>query len=273
MTDNASHAIGVIVTTYNAEKFIERSLKSVLSQLGGEDRLVVVDDGSADGTVEECRRVMSAVRNATLIEMPRVGRAAALNIAIANCDTEIVAIQDADDYSLPGRLGRIRELCATTSADVFAFAYYARDEASSTEWLRRPESSHRRLLEKMASGVPICHTAAAYRRDVWSVVGGYPVNTPMIVDLPFWIKAGQSGFAFVGDDTPVSVHHYHRASNFTAAFNRIARARVLLTHNLRAFRAFGRPSREFAMAWLRFGSIFVPRSVRDAARVMATNRR
>ncbi|WP_348766077.1 glycosyltransferase family 2 protein [uncultured Salinisphaera sp.] len=270
MANIQTPSIGIVITTFNAATCIRRAVESICYQLAAVDELIIVDDGSTDETVSELKLLCENQPNIRLIEMPRVGRAGALNIGVAACSADVVAIQDADDYSLPDRCSAIRNVFASDTSDVVAFSYYAKDEATDETWLRHPPKCHEQLVKKLANGVPICHTAAAFRREVWRVVGGYPTNTPMIVDLPFWIGAAKAGFRFAGSSVPVAVHHYHPRSNFTANFNRVARARVLLSHNFAAYLAFGRPGREFSVALVRFVSILLPRKVRDGARVAYT---
>jgi glycosyltransferase involved in cell wall biosynthesis len=94
------------MTTYNYGHFIEESIESVLSQDYPLDRreLVIVDDGSTDDTADRVRKYGSKVR---YFHQPNCGQAAALNLGFANAHGEIIALLDADDYWLPGKMQRI----------------------------------------------------------------------------------------------------------------------------------------------------------------------
>ena len=100
--------ITVLITTYNYGRFIEEAIDSVLSQDFPEDRIeiVIIDDGSTDDTAERLRKYGSSIR---YFYQANAGQAAALNAGFANARGEIVALLDADDLFLPGRLARVEE--------------------------------------------------------------------------------------------------------------------------------------------------------------------
>jgi glycosyltransferase involved in cell wall biosynthesis len=100
--------VSVLITTYNYGRFIEESIDSVLSQEYPADKLdiVIVDDGSTDGTAERVEKYGSRVR---YFYTPNGGQAAALNFGFAKTRGEIIALLDADDYWLPGKLKRVVE--------------------------------------------------------------------------------------------------------------------------------------------------------------------
>lgn len=100
--------ISVLITTYNYGRFIEEAIGSVLSQDYPGDRMevVIVDDGSTDDTAERVRKYGAKVR---YFYKPNGGQASALNLGFAKARGEIVALLDADDLFLPGKLARMAE--------------------------------------------------------------------------------------------------------------------------------------------------------------------
>ncbi len=96
----------VLIDTYNYGHFIEQAIQSVLSQDFPADRLevLVVDDGSTDDTPERVKKYGSRIE---YFHKPNGGQASALNLGIAKARGEIVALLDADDFWLPGKLRRI----------------------------------------------------------------------------------------------------------------------------------------------------------------------
>ncbi len=98
--------VSVLITTYNYGRFIEESIDSVLSQDFSPDKLevLVVDDGSTDDTAERVKKFGSKVR---YFYQPNSGQASALNLGFANSRGEIIALLDADDYWLQGKLRRV----------------------------------------------------------------------------------------------------------------------------------------------------------------------
>jgi glycosyltransferase involved in cell wall biosynthesis len=107
MRDNVSlPGVTVLITAYNYGRFIEKAIESVLSQDYPADRMevVIVDDGSTDETAEQVKKYGAKVR---YFHKPNGGQASALNLGLAKTRGEIVALLDADDLFLPGKLARI----------------------------------------------------------------------------------------------------------------------------------------------------------------------
>lgn len=100
--------VSVLIDTYNHERFIEEAIVSVLEQdFPASDReILVVDDGSTDRTPEIVRKFEPRVR---LLRKENGGQASAFNAGIPECNGEIVAFLDGDDWWTPSKLGRVAE--------------------------------------------------------------------------------------------------------------------------------------------------------------------
>lgn len=93
--------VSVIITTYNHEAFIAEAVQSVLDQTYSDYELIVVDDGSTDGTLEEISRFAEKV---SLVRQPNQGVAASRNTGIRRAQGELVAFLDGDDLWEPEKL-------------------------------------------------------------------------------------------------------------------------------------------------------------------------
>jgi len=93
--------VSVVIPAYNAERYIGETLESVLAQTYRDFEVVVVDDGSTDGTREIVRGYGEPVR---LVEQPNSGPAAARNRGVREARGEFIAFIDADDLWLPEKL-------------------------------------------------------------------------------------------------------------------------------------------------------------------------
>lgn len=89
--------VSILIDTCNHERFIEQAIVSVLEQeFPSSDReIIVVDDGSSDGTPDQVRKFAPRVR---LLRKPNGGQASAFNAGIPECRGEIVAFLDGDDW-------------------------------------------------------------------------------------------------------------------------------------------------------------------------------
>ena len=98
---------------FDAGRFIEAAIRSLLVERSAVDLdIVVVDDGSTDGTREIVTSIARDFREVRLLQNPRKGIAAARNTGIENVrdDCRFITFLDADDLSYPGRIQRQRSL-------------------------------------------------------------------------------------------------------------------------------------------------------------------
>jgi len=96
-------SVSVLIDTYNHERFIEQAIVSVLEQdyPAAEREILVVDDGSSDGTPEIIRKFAPHLR---MLRKANGGQASAFNAGIPECQGEIVAFLDGDDWWSVGKL-------------------------------------------------------------------------------------------------------------------------------------------------------------------------
>lgn len=97
--------ISVIIPCYNVERYVERAVRSVLVQTHPDIELIVVDDGSTDGTRERLRALKEELGDRiTVLEQENRGACAARNTGLAKATGDFVQFLDADDVLLPSKL-------------------------------------------------------------------------------------------------------------------------------------------------------------------------
>lgn len=97
--------VTVITTVYNCEKYISKSIDSILNQTFNDFEYIIVNDGSTDNTTGIINSLAGKDKRLVLINNKlNQGRVKSLNIALEKSKGKFIAIQDADDISLPGRL-------------------------------------------------------------------------------------------------------------------------------------------------------------------------
>jgi glycosyltransferase involved in cell wall biosynthesis len=127
-------SVSVIIPAYNAERFLTGAVESVLSQTVLPKEIIVIDDGSADGTLKLARSFGGIVR---CVSKRNGGPASARNCGICEATADWIAFLDADDqwhtHKLETQLQHIRQ----SGADlVSSDAALARGSDSGTTWMR-----------------------------------------------------------------------------------------------------------------------------------------
>lgn len=114
--------VSVIIPAYNAEPFIEETLKSVLAQTYPEIEVLVVDDGSQDRTPEIVEKISKKDSRVQLLKQQNAGVAAARNLGIQKSRGEYIAPIDADDIWYPENIEK-QVQCMLEGGEVVGVVY------------------------------------------------------------------------------------------------------------------------------------------------------
>jgi glycosyltransferase involved in cell wall biosynthesis len=123
----------VLIDTYNYGQYVEEAVASVLAQdFPAEQReILVVDDGSTDDTQERMQKFGDAIR---YLRKPNGGQASAFNFGFEHARGEVVALLDADDVWLPGKLQIVCEAFSRNAgAGLVYHRYIEMDTTSQTQ--------------------------------------------------------------------------------------------------------------------------------------------
>lgn len=141
--------VSVIMPAYNAEKYIAQSVKSVLSQSHRDLELIVVDDGSADGTAEILRSIAAEDERLRPVSVPNGGPALARNrgLELVSDNAEYVMFIDADDALEPDAVEYA--MSGANGADMVIFGYVIEGvDGDRREYFEPERSMDRRELGK-----------------------------------------------------------------------------------------------------------------------------
>lgn len=101
MWHSRTQGVSVIIPVRNQERYLAEAIESVLAQTRPPDEIIVVDDGSTDGTLDVARRYMNRIR---YVYQPPRGAPAARNRGLALATGDAIAFLDSDDTWLPAKL-------------------------------------------------------------------------------------------------------------------------------------------------------------------------
>ena len=178
--------VSAVIPTYDRRDAVLRALASVLAQTRAVDEIVVVDDGSTDGSAAAIRTAFPQV---TVIEQPNRGVSAARNRGIAATSAEWVAFLDSDDAWQPRKIER--QLAALAEQPGMRLCHT--DEV----WIRNGRRVNPRLRHAKSGGwiyrncLELCvisPSAAMVRRDVFTDIGGFDETLPVCEDYDLWLR-------------------------------------------------------------------------------------
>jgi glycosyltransferase involved in cell wall biosynthesis len=132
----------VIIPAYNAEQYIEATVLSAMQQQGCELEIIVVDDRSTDSTTAIVARLAHDDARVSLLALPRNGGpSGARNAGIMAARGEWIALLDADDSFVPGRLATLIALGDEKGADMVADNLILVDQSDGSEAPMLPPGS------------------------------------------------------------------------------------------------------------------------------------
>jgi glycosyltransferase involved in cell wall biosynthesis len=187
----------VIVPTHNRLEKLQAALASIDNQTFRDFELIVVDDGSLDGSAEW---IKGAGRTLLEIPPPGAGAAAARNLALQVATGEIIAFLDDDDRWLPEYLAKqVARFDSCPNADVTVMGHTEVNASGAvTKPLLEPAFPYPTALARLLAECPI-HTlsVAAFRRAAFDRVGLFDESLRIVHDLDWYIRAMQAGGEFV----------------------------------------------------------------------------
>jgi glycosyltransferase involved in cell wall biosynthesis len=188
--------VSVIMPAYNAKRYVEQAVRSILAQTFRDFELIVTDDGSTDGTLPILQKLAAEDSRIVIISRPNTGIVGALNDAIAKARGEFLARMDADDISLPTRFERqlayLREHPECVGLGAFVETI---DPYDSTLDRLVHETQHAGIDKELLTGrgFAIVHPTIMMRAEAVRRVGGYRLQWQHSEDLDLFLRLAEIG--------------------------------------------------------------------------------
>jgi glycosyltransferase involved in cell wall biosynthesis len=180
---------------YNARRYLAEAVESVLAQTFGDFELIVIDDGSTDGSLRILRRFERRDRRIRLVSRENRGLVATLNEMIAMARGDLLARLDADDVAMPERFA-VQVAYLRDHPDVVCIGtqIHVIDEFGRIKYNSHPGMDHDRIQELALAGeCPLAHTSVMMRRGPVVAVGGYREEMEHAEDVDLWLRLGEVG--------------------------------------------------------------------------------
>ena len=190
--------VSVVMSVYNGAARLRETIESILCQERIDLELIIVNDGSTDGSEKILESYAALDRRVRVVTQENQGLTRALIRGCAAAKGKCIARQDAGDISLPGRLAKQLD-CVSQNPDFAFVSCGTRFVGPKGEHLYdvRPEAaeamSRLLTLELREIKGPSHHGSTMFRRDDYDRVGGYRPEFYFAQDLDLWMRLAETG--------------------------------------------------------------------------------
>ena len=195
--------VDVLVAAYNEVEVIERTIDSLLASRDVDLRVIVVDDGSSDGTADLVQRRFGGDPRVALRRKPNGGKASALNLAMEMSDAPVVVGVDADTQLAPDALLKIVAFFQDpTIGSVAGNVKVGNRDRLVTRWQSleyvTSQNVDRRALSRLNAITVVPGAIGAYRAEALRQVGGYRSDT-LAEDMDLTWRLRRAGWRIVNE--------------------------------------------------------------------------
>jgi glycosyltransferase involved in cell wall biosynthesis len=208
--------VSVIIPTYQHASFIREAIDSVLRQTFKDFELIVIDDGSTDGTKE----VLNGYENKLeYFYQKNAGLSAARNDGIRASGGNYISFLDADDVWLPNKLEietKFLDQHPSTSMVYSNYIYFGARKGSRNSGFEGRSLPSGRAFRALFLQNPISSSSVLIRRTVFDKVGLFYQSLTQCEDLDMWLRISKD-FDIEHVDIPLSKYRLHTSNMHLSA--------------------------------------------------------
>ena len=192
--------VSIVMPVYNGEKYLAEAIDSVLNQTHEHFELIIIDDGSTDGSARIIKEYSKKDSRVVLHQQPNSGLPVSLNKGIELAKADIIVRMDADDIMLPQRLEKqIPFLLSHPEATVVScFSYHINSKgrrigkSGTYSYISSVEQCKKHIA---SGGMIFClHPGVMFWKKAVVDAGGYDVKLPVSEDTELWNRLADKGF-------------------------------------------------------------------------------
>lgn len=253
-----SPLVSVIIPAYQAAWLINEALDSVATQTYANWEIIVVEDGTDDGT-EALLATMAKTWGTDRVRYHRhstnQGLSATRNTAIELAQGQYIALLDHDDIWQPHHLEKAMAVLQTQPVDLsYAQADFFEDGSHRSLGICGPDSNDlagfpTSLLSK--NFIPVC--SVVMKKQVWERVGGFDTALKRVEDLDFWLRAIEAGFQFAYIPEVMAGYRQSNPAAMTANKAEILEWHAIVLRKHTAMQAVSHNIRDRVIAHAHFG--------------------
>ena len=199
-------SISVCIPTYNREHLLKETLDSVFAQTYKDFEVVIVDDGSTDGTKQMLEENGYNVR---YYWQENRGDAASRNKLIELAQGKYISFLDSDDLLYPDALARMTAAIPENRDDVIIYGPYTAINEFGVEQYRRKKTLYSgRITRYLFENILIHSCGSLIPKKILEQAGGFDVSYPVCSDYDLWLRLSLK-YDFIAVEQPVFKRRRH----------------------------------------------------------------
>lgn len=204
--------VSILLATYNGEKYIKKSIESVLSQTFSNFELLVGFNGTSDNSKSIVENFSDDRIKIFDYESDK-GKSITLNKLINETNFDLICIQDDDDIWLEEKLEKQIRYCK--DFDIVGTHIYYINEMDSITGYPNLETNNEDIVRLSLAGInQIANTSAIFKKKDAIDLGGWNNNLDGIEDYDFWLRLMRKNKTFFNLPEKLVLHRVHNNSNF-----------------------------------------------------------
>lgn len=184
--------VSVVMSVYNQAGFVGEAIESIIGQSFPEFELIVINDGSTDGSGEIIERYTRADARLRAFDQPNRGLAYTANRGCALARGRYIARLDSDDVAVSGRLERqVEFLERRPQVAVLGGAWYVLGKSGAGNGFFLPPQDDRTIKATLPRGNCFAQSTVMMRAEAFRAVGGYRQAFAPSEDYDLWLRMSE----------------------------------------------------------------------------------
>jgi len=187
---NNAPLISIIMPCFNAERFLPDAVRSVMEQRWPSLELIIIDDGSTDGSLAVAEALSKRYDDIHLLTQTNRGPYPARNKGLAHARGRFVAFLDADDYWHPDFLRLLHQKLESDALDIAYCGWQnvVENGENGPEYVPPAYEQEENRILRFLKGCPWPIHAALVRKEKIDEIGGFSTRYFSAMDYDFWLK-------------------------------------------------------------------------------------
>jgi GT2 family glycosyltransferase len=234
---NPAALISVVMPYYNAAPYVAEAVASVFGQTYRNVELIVVDDGSTDGSDAILQRLAETHRGRLhLLHCPRLGPYPARNLGLRRASGEFIAFLDADDWWSPDALEKLHAAITQRAVDIAYCGWQNVGEGITAQPYVPPAYEEEDTVAHFVRTCPWPIHAALVRRGLVERLQGFSERRFASMDYDFWLRALGVGARMVRVPEVLAFYRWHNLGQVSAVkWRQVLDALEAQRHFIRAY--------------------------------------